>query len=219
MDLQEFKTQYFLFEPKDFGRIFAFVDFGNVRPWAKDMWTEENKFRFCVEIDIKKIYEICSWVNAKKSFFYYGYFPQDETGENRSEKTKKHNNSIFRIDKARKCGFEVKTKEIKMIPHYDEDGKFRGKFPKCNFDVEMTMDMIMNLDEYDTVMLFSGDSDFGGLLKHLKSCGKKIVVVCTRNRMSSELEEVANKFVPAETLKDFLRYERINNTPPLRAEV
>lgn len=219
MDLSELKTQYFLFDPKDFGRIFAFVDFGNVRPWAKDMWVEENKFRFCIEIDIKKVYDLCSWVSTKQSFFYYGYFPNDEDGDAKSTKAKKHNDSIFRIDKARRCGFDVKTKEVKMIPQYNEDGKFRGKFPKCNFDVEITMDMLLSVERYDTLMLFSGDSDFGGLLKYLKSLGKKIIIVCTRNRMSSELEEAADKFIPAETLKDFLRYERINSTPPLRAEV
>jgi len=106
-----------------------------------------------------------------------------------------------------------------MIPQYDENGKFVGKFPKCNFDVEITMDILMSLENYDTVMLFSGDSDFGGLLKYVKSLGKKIIIVCTRNRMSTELEEVANKFIPAETLAVFLKYERKNNTPPLRAEV
>src|SRR3989344_2090037 len=106
MNLDEMKTSYFLFDPKLFGRIFAFVDFGNVR----------------------------------------------------------HDNSVFRIDKARKNGFKVITKETKMIPQYDENGKFVGKFPKCNFDVEITMDILMSLENYDTVMLFSADSDFGGLL-------------------------------------------------------
>ncbi|KKQ85069.1 MAG: hypothetical protein UT09_C0051G0007 [Parcubacteria group bacterium GW2011_GWF2_38_8] len=73
--------------------------------------------------------------------------------------------------------------------------------------------------EYETIMLFSGDSDFGGLLKYVKSLGKNIIVICTRNRMSTELEEVANKFIPAETLASFLKYERKNNTTPhLRGE-
>lgn len=43
---------------------------------------------------------------------------------------------------------------------------------------------------------------------------KKVIVICTRNRMSAELEEVADKFIPAETLASFLRYDRKNNTPP-----
>ena len=47
---------------------------------------------------------------------------------------------------------------------------------------------------------------------YLKEKGKKVVVVCTRTRMSKELEAVADKFIPAETLKSFLYYTK-NNTP------
>ena len=79
--------------------------------------------------------------------------------------------------------------------------------------------MLQKIEKYDTVMIFSGDSDFGGLLGYLKSKGKKVIVVCTRNRMSSELEKVASRFVGGESLKDFLSYIPKNNTPPLRAEV
>jgi uncharacterized LabA/DUF88 family protein len=215
MDLQDFKTQYFLFDPAVFGKTFAFVDFGNVRPWAKELWKDENKYKFCVEIDIAKISEICSWVKVDNKLFYYGYFAKDFTLPS-IVKDPKHNNSIFRIDKARKSGFKVVTKEIKMIPHYDEDGKFIGKFPKCNFDVEMTMDLLLKINDYDTALLFSGDSDFGGLLKYIKSLSKKVIIICTRSRMSKELEEVADKFIPAETLGFFLRYDRKNNTTPLR---
>ena len=150
MDLQELKTTYFLFDPKPFGRIFAFVDFGNVRPWAKELWPEENKFRFSAEIDIAKIKEVCSWVKTKKSFFYYGYFGRDEKLPE-GEKDPRHNKSVYRIDKARKNRFEVVTKETKMIPQYEENGKFVGKFPKCNFDVEITMDIITKISEYETL--------------------------------------------------------------------
>ncbi len=45
-------------------------------------------------------------------------------------------------------------------------------------------------------------------LDDLKSKDKKVDVVCTRNRMSKELEEVDAIFVPAETLKEFLRFDK-----------
>lgn len=214
MDLESFKGQYYLFDTKNFGNVFVFVDFGNVRPWAKDFWPEENKFRLCKEIDIAKLADVCNWVAPKKKFFYYGHFKARPDLPEDHRENRKNRNSVFRIDKAEKSGFQVKTKEIKMIPHYDEDGKFLGKTPKCNFDVEMTMDMITKIYKYDTVVLFSGDSDFGGLLSYLKEKGKKVVVVCTRSRMSVELEAVADKFIPAETLKSFLDYTK-NNTPAL----
>jgi len=77
----------------------------------------------------------------------------------------------------------------------------------------MTMTMLQKIDKYDTVMLFSGDSDFGGLLGYLKSKGKKVVIVCTRNRMSTELQTVADKFIPAENLAQFLQYCPKTNPP------
>lgn len=214
MDLQDLKVKHYLFDPKDFGRIFVFVDFGNVRPWAKDLWPDENKYRLSVEIDIKKLADVCNWVKPEKKFFYYGHFKKPKDPIKDLEGEEKYKKSIFRIDKAKNSGFQVKTKEIKMVPHYDDEGKFVGKFPKCNFDVEMTMTMFQKINKYDTAMIFSGDSDFGGLLGHLKSKGKKVIVVCTRNRMSRELESIANTFVPAESLKDFLQYIPKSNRPP-----
>lgn len=217
MDLQGFKGKYYFFDPNEYRSIFVFVDFGNVRHWAKELWPEENKYRLCVEIDIEKLAKVCEWVKPKKKFFYYGYFSERNDLPKNHQLNIKHRKSIYRINKAEKCGFRKRTKEIKLVPHYDEDGKFLGKFPKCNFDVEITMDTMMKIEKYETIMLFSGDSDFKGLLSYLKDKGKKIVVVCTRNRMSDELEGVADKFIPAETLSSFLRYE-IKNTPPFRAE-
>jgi hypothetical protein len=40
MDLNEFKACYFLFDPKECGRIIAFMDFTKVRPWAKEFGPE-----------------------------------------------------------------------------------------------------------------------------------------------------------------------------------
>ncbi|OHA37889.1 MAG: hypothetical protein A3G52_02400 [Candidatus Taylorbacteria bacterium RIFCSPLOWO2_12_FULL_43_20] len=206
MEIDAFKAQYYFFDPLEFGRVFVFIDFGNVRPWAKDFWPEENKFRISIEVDIIKLAKVCNWVSPLKKFFYYGHFSEDQGKD-------KHNKSVWRIDKAGRAGFQVKTKIIKMVPHYDEDGTFVGKFPKCNFDVEMTMTMLQKIDKYDTVMLFSGDSDFGGLLGYLKSKGKKVVIVCTRNRMSTELQTAADKFIPAENLAQFLQYSPKTNPP------
>lgn len=218
MDLHDFKRNYYLFDPEGYGRIFVFVDFGNVRPWAKDFWPEENKYRICVEIDIEKLAEMCNLVAPQKKFFYYGHFPKFDDLPEEHEKNEKYRKSIFRLDKASKCGFTTRTKDIKMIPEYDETGKFLGKHPKCNFDVEIAMDTITKINQYDTVVLLSGDSDFGRLLGYLKSKRKKIIIISTRNRMSTELEKVADKFIPAEKFKNSLIYDK-KYTPPKRAEV
>lgn len=219
MDLQDLRRNHYLFDPDGYGRIYAFVDFGNVRPWAKDFWPKENKYRISAEIDIEKLAMICDWVAPDNKYFYYGHFPKIDTLPEEHEKNEKYRKSVYRIDKARKAGFIPRTKDVKMIPEYDESGHFLGEHPKCNFDVEIALDAITKMGQYDTAVLFSGDSDFGKLLGYLKSKKKKIVVISTRNRMSIELQRVADKFVPAETLKDLLVYQKKKYTPPGRAEV
>lgn len=214
---KNFKSQYYFFDPDEYGKIYTFVDFGNVRSWAKEFWPEENKFRFCVEIDIARLSKVCDWVKPKRKFFYYGYFPKRDDLDWNHKLNIKYRNSIYRIEKARESGFQKRSKEIKMIPYYDEDGKYYGRIPKCNFDVEIAMDMLIKIKKYDSVMLFLGDSDFSSLLSYLKSKGKKVIIVYTRGYMSTELKGVADKYIPAETLKSFLKYDKIN-TPPKKAE-
>ncbi len=73
MDLIELAKNFFqgayLFDPKSYGRIFAFVDFANVRKWAKSFWPEENKVYLTREIDIEKLSNIISHVGPVKKFF------------------------------------------------------------------------------------------------------------------------------------------------------
>lgn len=217
-NLKDFKTQYYFFEPDEYEKIFVFVDFGNVRHWAKELWKEENKYRISIEIDIEKLANICDLVNPVKKIFYYGYFKERKDLRPEHELNIKHRNSIYRIDKARKNGFKIESKEIKMIPLFDEEGKYIKKIPKCNFDVEITMDMVQKINKYDSIMLFSGDSDFQKIISYIKNKGKKIIVVCTRNSMSEELDRLKDKFIPAESLKELLQYENKKNTPPVKAE-
>ena len=41
---------------------------------------------------------------------------------------------------------------------------------------------------------------------------KSAIVVCTRNCISKELKEASDRFIPAESLKCFIKYQK--NTPP-----
>ncbi|MDO8555246.1 MAG: hypothetical protein Q7R75_01630 [bacterium] len=76
MDLNELQRNYYLFDPKEYGRIFAFVDFSNVRWWAKSFWPDENKKYLKREIDIQKLADIINLISPIKKFFYYGHYKQ-----------------------------------------------------------------------------------------------------------------------------------------------
>lgn len=204
MNLQTLRRDTILFNPKEFGTIFALVDFGNVRYWARSFWPDDNRERLIREIDIEKVAHAIDLVGATEKFFYYGHYRARRNLPPEHPLRVQYRNSIFRIDKAEKAGFKVLTKRIKHIETYDEAGRRKGEIQKCNFDVEITMDMIRQLPKYDTVFLWSGDSDFQPLLAYLKRKGKKIVTLCARDFASSEIRRVSTLFIPAERLRSQL---------------
>ena len=64
--------------------------------------------------------------------------------------------SAMVLNKARMNNFEIITKRVKYI--HDLNYK-TGYVKKCNFDVEISTDLIKEADNYDTIILFSGDGD------------------------------------------------------------
>lgn len=180
MNLQEFKLKTFGIEKEQFGRIFSFVDFGNVnywyekdrRDWGENILEENQK----LIVDIPKLAQFLNLFSEQKRF-YYGWH-------------KRMKRSWHIVIWAEKNGFIKITKPIQFIKHYLEEieldssgGKFvkkdaDGKFieiPKSNFDVEISVDAIRLINKYDTFCLLSGDSDFARLAEFLKKQGKKLL--------------------------------------------
>ena len=95
-------------------------------------------------------------------------------------------------------GYTVRHKEIKFIK--DEHKTPLGGHHKGNIDVELTIDAVHLKNEFDTFVLFSGDSDFESLIKYLKGFGKKCVVISTTGHISIELIKQA-KFIDFRKLR------------------
>ncbi len=72
--------------------------------------------------------------------------------------------------------------------------------PKCNFDVEIAVDVIKLLEKYDTCCLFSGDADFIYLNKFLKKKGKKVILI-KGGHITRELRKSADKIINAQDIK------------------
>ncbi len=66
--------------------------------------------------------------------------------------------------------------------------------PKCNFDVEIAMDIMDDLDKVSAVMLFSGDSDLAAPLERAKLQGRRAYVVGVRGMVAGELFAVADAY-------------------------
>ena len=183
--------------------IFAYLDLTNMFHWQ-----EVLGWRFRIEDVIK---QLLGFQNVKEVKVYYGFNPEDE------ENSRAFHNRI------KKTGVILRTKNMKFIEKDINEGLFfqRRTFtlfdgpiknkiyelidklhksgiiirePKCNFDVEITMDMLDDAEKLTAVILFSGDSDLYASLHRLKVKTKKIGIVGVRGMVAMELHEIKDKY-------------------------
>lgn len=89
-------------------------------------------------------------------------------------------------------GFSVQKKVLKRIAVTTDAGEVIEE--KGNMDVEITIDAIHNISQYDTAIFFSGDSDFLALVTYLRRAGKKVFIYSSRNNISEELRTGADGY-------------------------
>ena len=205
--------------------IFAYLDLTNIFHWQDVLG-----WKFRIEDMIGQLF---TFLNVKEVKVYYG----------KNERDLKNSEAFH--NRIKKTGAILRTKPMKFIPKTVQEGMFfqrktltlfdngvKNKIqelinelqksgiaieePKCNFDVEMAMDMLDDTDKLTAVMLFSGDSDMYAPLERLKVKGKHIAVVGVRGRVSNELYTVKDKYI------DFGKFYTgkrayISENPALRA--
>lgn len=65
---------------------------------------------------------------------------------------------------------------------------------KANFDVELSVDAVSNLLQYETFILFSGDCDFEYLAKYLRGQGKIVIAFSRSGHVAKELPPACNHY-------------------------
>lgn len=182
--------------------IFVYLDLTNMFHWQDVLG-----WKFRIE-DLMK--QLLNFPNIKEVKVYYGLNERDLK-----------NSKAFH-ERIRSTGAILISKSMKFIPKTIEDGMFfqrktltlfdggiKTKIhelidelqrsgviieePKCNFDVEMTMDMLDDSEKMSAILLFSGDSDMRAPLERLKVKGKTVGVVGVRGSIAAELGRLADK--------------------------
>ncbi|MGB6297900.1 MAG: NYN domain-containing protein [Rivularia sp. (in: cyanobacteria)] len=88
-------------------------------------------------------------------------------------------------------GYTVRTKILKE--YYDDSS---GRYSqKANLDIEIVVDMFNTVDQYDKVILFSGDGDFERAIELLRSKNTHITVVSTEGMIARELRNVTDRYI------------------------
>ncbi len=164
--------------PCQMNRLSIFVD-GNNMFYAQ----QKNGWFFDPRrvLDYFKTEPNTSLVNA---FWYTGLKdPQDQRG--------------FR-DALISLGYTVRTKILKE--YYDDNS---GRYSqKANLDIEIVVDMFNTVDQYDKVILFSGDGDFERAIELLRSKNTHITVVSTEGMIARELRNATDRYIDLNEIRD-----------------
>ncbi len=210
-----------------------YIDFANVIRW-------QDKLNW--HIDLKRLKQFLdSFRNIEKIKFYNGKLEGNEK-------------SLAILEEAKKCGYIVKTKAVKVMqlsidvssipPNSPEILKNFIRAPllkklkvetieflnnqlkelnqqgilfvqdlKCNFDVEIGRDMLIDYEKnkIENFVLWSGDSDFADPINQLLEDDKKVVLFATARRVASELNELQEKglfIFDIQKIRNFICWKR-----------
>ena len=185
------------------GKTLVIIDWANVYGWFKKLkW----------EIDPQKLYNyLKSYPEIVEIRFYFGIEKENKKSEefHRLIKSIGYNliskevkwvpvdikftefikgedgqvNKIGRYDKERKIVQELKGLSKELNGLIKAGGFVRRK---CDFDVEITRDVLMSLDKVDGIILFSGDGDYAPLVEEVIKVGKQAILVFARGCKGKE---------------------------------
>lgn len=168
-------------------RNIVIVDFANVDRW-------ENSLGW--KISIRKLSQLIKHFAQGKKFLRRFYYGKDYGSKEKSTKLLPWSDKI--LTSAEYNGFEIVSKRVKYIP----DVKYEtGFIKKCNLDIEMALDLIKEVANYDKVILFSGDGDLACIIEHLNTIySKEFYVFCARGHLGKELIDAKNAKLVKEIL-------------------
>ena len=86
------------------------------------------------------------------------------------------------------------TKLDELIAYLQQQGIVIEE-PKCNFDVEMALDMLDSMEKVSGILLFSGDSDMKEPLERLKLKRKHIYIFGVRGLVAKELWQSCSRYI------------------------
>lgn len=183
------------------GRVAIFIDAANLEHSVQDMWVDPkdipDNFRkyqageLCWRVDyskFKKFFsDICNLQNIKFYSANFGSASHDKF-----------------LSFLKHLKFGLKTKPLKEYKDHTDNHPHR----KANFDVEIAVDVVHSMYNWDTFILFSGDCDFEYLLKFLRGQNKIVVVFSRSGHVAKELPPASNYYFDIIDFRhDFLKIE------------
>jgi uncharacterized LabA/DUF88 family protein len=152
-------------------RVSVFIDAANV-------YHSANKLGFFISFE-----SIFDWFKEHSKTcslnFYTAFNPEDA-------------NQIEFLHNLEQLGYTMVKKPIKT---------FADKVQKGNMDIELAVDALLELKNYDVFILLSGDGDFSYLIHTLQKAGKTTALIGAGGFTSFELHESVNEYFFLDRIK------------------
>lgn len=196
------------------GKTLVLIDWANVFNWLRGKH---------IEIDPKRLYDaLKSYPSVDRICLF--------AGEDDHPKSKEF------LEECRRIGFDVISKKVKYVPTLIENSQFwdmlKEHVPekklaiirsqpvlrrKCDFDVELATELLLNLDKYHTYVLFSGDGDYAPVVEEVMKREKRVFIVSTSDALGKELRAMLRRkvhplFVDIFSLENILRKRNFSGT-------
>jgi uncharacterized LabA/DUF88 family protein len=174
------------------GKTLVLIDWANVFNWLRGKkWEIDKKALYDYLREYKNIDRICLFA-----------------GEDDHPKSKAF------LEECRQIGFEVITKKVKYVHASVENSPFWKTLEeivpskkldkiketdilvrKCDFDVEISTELLLHLETYHSFILFSGDGDYAPIIEEIMKREKRVFIVATERSLGREIRDMMKKDV------------------------
>lgn len=214
-------------------RTNVYIDFANVRPWAAKLGWHVDLKRLKQFLDsFDSIHAIKLYQGTLTGDVESEQFAKDVMGYGYDLKTKPVKIMRLSIDVSSVAANSpdilknfiraplLQTLRLEAIEYLNNQlrelnrrGKKYLQDRKCNFDVEIGRDMLVDYaaNGIENFVLWSGDSDFVDPLRQLIEDGKKVSLFATARRVAAEFSELVNRgllIYDIQKIRDFICWKR-----------
>ncbi len=215
------------------GTTKVYIDYANVRPWSEKLgW----------HVDLKRLKQLLdSFDTISEIRIYNGTLIGDAKGEELNSEIESFGytlvtkpvkimkksidvssvpatsdyilRSFVRMPLLRQ--FKIETIEYlnQQLRALNRQGMYDLEDRKCNFDVEIGRDMLLDFEknEAESFILWSGDSDFADPIEQLLRDKKRVCLFATSGRVASELNALKEKgleIYDIQKIREFICWKR-----------
>ncbi len=157
-----------------------------------------------IKIDYQKLVSFLASDRYHIRTYFYGAVPKEKDIKKNSPEWDSYLRQRRFLEELSLQGIKVKVANLKKLPS--------GEFVEKEVDIMLATDMLSMayMDNYDTGILVTGDSDFSYTVEEIQRIGKRIENASFKKTSSYQLRKVCDKFILLDDYMDrFVVQEQI----------